>query len=105
MSDEPQAASGYRVYYVTAAPEGGSKEQRRPGPSFATLEEAIEHVASMVGEVSCDIRLPDGRWYAKEKTMLQPVDPSSKAGKAAAEAVDWMKSRPSRSSPGKAPKG
>ena len=106
MSDEPKAGSGFfRVYYVSEAPGASAKEQRRPGPSFPTLQEALEHVTNMVGEVSCDIRMPDGRWYAKQSTVLQPLDPGGKAAEAAAEEVDWMRSRPSRTSPGKTPKG
>ncbi len=91
--------STFQVFY------GAPPAQRQQGPSFETLQEALDHVASKVGEEACDIRLPDGRWYAKQSTVLQQQEPGSAGSQAAADEVAWMRSRPSRSSPGGKDKG
>ena len=79
----------FQIFYATTG------EASEPGPKFATLEEALQHAARNKDR-RCDVRLPDGKWYAKQETV--GIATLEAAADEAIASIEWMKSGPSRTS-------
>jgi hypothetical protein len=91
VSDE----GGFQIFYVS---DGEASE---PGPRFTTLAAALDH-AKLDASRRCDIRLPNGGWYGRQKTVGATageegdVERARKIAAAARQEAGWMEKGPGR---------